>query len=117
MKTVVAQRSAGRYTWSSSGYALPRVSVLAGADLDNDNLVCQRGEPCGAYPVLAPGRDLTKIELSGNRADIDFQVSPLAGMSPQSAGASGNRTWRRDSGSQDLPLPLPLPVQTQRIAP
>ena len=115
VKTVVAQRSAGRYTWSSSGYALPRVSVLAGADLDNDNLVCQRGEPCGAYPVLAPGRDLTKIELSANRADIDFQVSPLAGMSPQSAGASGNRTWRRDSGSQDLPLPLP--VQTQRIAP
>ncbi|MFA6262687.1 MAG: S8 family serine peptidase, partial [Bacteroidia bacterium] len=82
-RTVLAQRSGGQYTWTASNYTRPRVAVIAGADLDNDDLVCQRGEPCGAFPVLAPGRDLTAITLGGNRSSIDFQVAPLSGMSVQ----------------------------------
>ncbi|MFZ2649793.1 MAG: S8 family serine peptidase [Burkholderiaceae bacterium] len=93
--TVVAQRAGGQYTWSSSGYTLPRVSIIAGGDLDNDDVVCQRGEPCGAFPVLAPGGDLSVIELSGNRSDLGFQVAPLSGMSALSTGAAGGSGWRR----------------------
>ncbi len=109
--TVLAQRSGGRYTWSHAGYALPRVSILAGGDLDNDDLICQRGEACGAYPVLAAGGGLSVVELSGNRSDLDFQASPLSGMSPQSVGGSGSAVWRR------LPPVGPRPTSTGKVAP
>lgn len=99
--TVLAQRSNGRYTWRAEGYAKPRVALIAGADLDNDDVVCQRGEPCGAWPVLAPGRDLSVVTLAGNRNDLDFQVAPLSGMSVQAAGGSAATGWtKRRSGAQ-----------------
>jgi serine protease len=94
--TVIAQRSASGYTWSAAGVTLARVSVVAGGDLDNDGLICQRGEPCGAYPVLAPSGDLSVIELGGsNRGGIDFQVAPLSGMSVLGAGAAPKLGWPR----------------------
>jgi serine protease len=83
VRTVLATRSATGYSWSSSAWTLPRVQIAAGGDLNNDNLICQRGEPCGGYPVLAPGRDLGVVELSGNRSDLNFEVAPLSGISPQ----------------------------------
>jgi serine protease len=95
VQTVLAVRAGGRYTWSASGYQLHRVAVVAGGDLDNDDLICQRGEPCGAYPVISPGSNLTTIDLSGNRSDIDFQVAPLSGMSVQNTGAGSAAGWRR----------------------
>jgi serine protease len=95
--TVRATLAAGRYSWSKSGYTKPRVSIIAGGDLDNDDIICQRGEPCGAYPVLPQAKALTIVELSGNRADLNFQVSPLAGVSPSSGPASaGEAGWRID---------------------
>jgi serine protease len=97
--SVVAQRSAGRYTWRAEGVKLSKVSVVAGGDLDNDDVVCQRGEACGAYPVLAPGSDLSVIELSTDRSDIDFQVAPLSGMSVLRAGSSPVAGWRRRVGA------------------
>ena len=47
------------------------------------------------YAYLADGGGLSVVELSGNRNDLDFQASPLSGMSPQSAGGSGSAVWRR----------------------
>jgi serine protease len=94
--TVLATLAGGRYTWSKTGYARTKVSIIAGGDLDNDNIVCQRGEPCGAYPILEQGSDLKPIELSGHRADLNFQVSPLAGISPASQRSGGvGREFRR----------------------
>ncbi len=111
VSTVLAQRSGGRYTWSHAGYALPRVSILAGGDLDNDDVICQRGEACGAYPVLAVGGGLSVVNLSSNRSDLDFQASPLAGMSPQSVGGSGSAVWRRQ------PAAWPRPTSAGKVAP
>ncbi len=88
VRTVLATRSATGYSWSSSAWALPRVQIAAGGDLNNDDLICQRGEPCGGYPVLAPGRDLSVLELSGNRNDLNFEVAPLSGISPQATGTA-----------------------------
>jgi serine protease len=84
---VLATWSGGRYTWRFDGWERPRLQVLAGGDLDNDTLVCQRGEPCGAYPLLSSSGDASVITLTGPRSDLDFEVAPLSGMSPQSLSA------------------------------
>jgi len=97
--TVLATLANGRYSWSKTGYAKTRVQIVAGGDTDNDDIICARGETCGAYPVFAAGKDLTVIDLAGNRSDLDFQVAPLSGMSP--AGAGGTATapggWRKSA--------------------
>ena len=85
---VQATWSGGRYAWRVDGWTLPTVQVLAGGDLDNDNFVCQRGEPCGAYPLLSSNGDASVITLTGNRSDLNFEVAPLSGMSPQSLSAT-----------------------------
>jgi serine protease len=95
-KSVQAVRGANGYTWSSSGWTLPNVQVAGGGDLDNDDLICQRGEPCGGYPVLSPGRDLSIIGITGNRNDLNFEVAPLSGISPQSVGTR-RAPWRRNA--------------------
>ncbi len=94
----VAQTSAhvvnGRYSWSFTGVELPRVQVVAGTDIDNDSLLCQRGEACGAYPQL--GASLSVIDLSTNRTGLDFEIVPFGGVSSAaSVGAAPRITGRR----------------------
>jgi serine protease len=103
--TVLATHSGGKYTWSLAGYTLGKVAIAAGGDLDNDNLICQRGEPCGAYPVLAPGRDLTVITLTADRNDLNFEAAPLSGISAQSTGAGNRTAWRKGVVLRGAPTP------------
>ncbi|MBI5719390.1 MAG: S8 family serine peptidase [Burkholderiales bacterium] len=93
--TVLATLANGRYTWSKTGYAKTRVQVVAGGDTDNDDLICARGETCGAFPVLAPGKDFAVIDLTGDRSDLNFQVAPLSGMSPAGTDGAAARGWRK----------------------
>jgi serine protease len=85
----------GKYTWSLSGIKLSRVQIVAGTDLDNDNLLCQRGEACGGYPQFGAG--LSVLELTGNRNDIDFELSPYGGVSSAAVGGVSEppRVFRR----------------------
>lgn len=96
--TVLATLANGRYSWSKTGYAKTRVQIIAGGDTDNDDIICARGETCGAYPVFAAGKDLTVIDLTGDRSDLNFQVAPLSGMSPANAGgAAPSGGWRKSA--------------------
>jgi hypothetical protein len=47
--------------------------------------------------VLAAGSDLVVTNLTGDRSDLNFQVSPLSGMSPARAGSTAGPSpgWRR----------------------
>lgn len=87
--------SNGRYTWSASGYAPSRVTVLAGTDLDNDGFLCQRAEVCGGYPLLSTQEAMT-VSLGGDRTDLDFSIAPLAGTS--SAGTQASASGKTSSG-------------------
>ncbi len=85
VQTILATPGTSGYTWSAVGYNKSRVWVVAGGDPDNDGIVCQPGEPCGELPTFT---------LTGNRADLNFQVTPLSSISTQSV-APGGQGWRR----------------------
>jgi serine protease len=87
--TVVMTPVNGKYTFNmrvSQSIASPtrapaRISVAAGSDTDNDGLICNAGEACGAYPIL--GSNLTVIEpQSALVPNIDFSIAPFGGISP-----------------------------------
>ncbi len=77
----------GSLSWRYAGYAGSKVSVVAGSDLDNDDFICQRGEACGAYPLLTANGTPEVITLTGDRSDLDLQVAPLSGIAIQTAGS------------------------------
>ncbi len=66
--------------------------LFAGTDSDWDDLICDDGEVCGAYPTL--GEPLL-IDASSDRSGIDFSVgfssSPSALASSPAEGAPGYR--------------------------
>ena len=91
----------GSYAWSKTGFNSSRVVIVAGSDLDNDGIICSRGETCGAYPLL--GSQASVLQLTGHRSDLDFPASPQGGGAVQASvggaqGAAGAGTWARPSG-------------------
>ncbi|WP_439105649.1 S8 family serine peptidase [Congregibacter sp.] len=64
--------------------------LFAGTDLDNDLLICDPGEACGAY--LTIDQPLT-INFDRNRDDIDFAIEYLVAL-PGVASATGTSSAR-----------------------
>jgi serine protease len=83
--TVQATANNGRYTWSYNSYTRNRVSIIAGADLDNDDYICQRGEPCSTV-LNANSAEAQALTLNSalSRATVDLQVAPTANVVLQS---------------------------------
>ncbi|MET0349467.1 MAG: S8 family serine peptidase [Rhizobacter sp.] len=80
----------GVYTWQVTGVTATRVQIAAGTDIDNDGVLCQRGEACGGYPQYGAGQAV--IELSGSRSDLNFELSPYGGVSTGGAQRTLQRT-------------------------
>ena len=80
----------GVYVWQVTGVQAARVQISAGTDIDNDGVLCQRGEACGGYPQYGAGQ--TIIELTGSRTDLNFELSPYGGVS---TGGAQLRALRR----------------------
>jgi serine protease len=92
----------GEYAYSitvgSAANPAPRkVVVLAGGDIDNDDRICNRGEPCGAYPVLGNGLEVLQPR-SAMIENINFSVTPFGGINPTAASVSS----RANPGGQGL---------------
>ncbi|MCD8521662.1 MAG: S8 family serine peptidase [Saccharospirillaceae bacterium] len=66
----IAALSDGRFSFS--GVAAGRYRLLAGSDIDVDNVICQAGETCGAYPSLGAEQI---IELSADRSGVNFLIN------------------------------------------
>jgi serine protease len=86
---VVAQ-SVLRNTATGYRFTLPEVpagsyQVYAGTDLDNDLLICDPGEACGAYITIE--QPLT-VEFNGDRDDISFPIEYLIAL-PGAAAEDG----------------------------
>ena len=68
----------GVYPWRITGVTATQVQIFAGSDIDNDSLLCQRGEACGGFPQFDAVK--TVIELTGDRSDINFDLVPYGGV-------------------------------------
>ncbi len=92
--TPVAQ-TLGEQDGSTYRFTLPPVpsgeyQVFAGTDLDNDLLICDAGEACGAY--LTIDQPLT-VTIDRDRDDIDFPIEYFIAL-PGTASAEGGKIER-----------------------
>lgn len=67
----VARAEQGRYDYRFDAVVEGRYRIYAGTDADNDLLICDAGEACGAW--LSTDQPAT-INLNSNRGDIHFPV-------------------------------------------
>jgi serine protease len=79
----------GQYLFTLDGVAAGTYFLLAGTDSDNDLLICDPGEACGAYPTVGVS---TPIEVAADRSGLDFVTtlaSPVGGASAAAGGEPG----------------------------
>jgi serine protease len=88
-----AAASGGMYSYSIGGVAAGSYYVIAGSDLDNDGIICDPGEACGAYPTF----DLPTIldTSTSNLTGIDFTTGFASAIGAQSTQPQSQRGYRR----------------------
>jgi len=93
-----AAASGGMYSYSIGGVAAGSYYVIAGSDLDNDGIICDPGEACGAYPTF----DLPTIldTSTSNLTGIDFTTGFASAIGAQSTQPQSQRGYRRTSTRQ-----------------
>lgn len=91
--TVVAQTAIepgnARFEFAFTNVPAGLYQLFAGTDLDNDLLICDAGEACGAY--LTIDQPLS-IDFDRNRDDIDFAIEyllALPGVASANTGTNG----------------------------
>jgi serine protease len=62
----------GRYTYQLTDIPAGTYEVFAGTDLNNDGIICDPGEACGAYLTLDEPANLV---VNSDRAGLDFTTS------------------------------------------
>ena len=73
-----------------TGLAAGSYRLLAGSDIDADNVVCDSAETCGAYPILGSPQ---AVEISNaNVTGIDIPVQVASGGSVSAAAVSDKTT-------------------------
>lgn len=60
-----------------------RYTLVAGSDIDADDIICQTAEQCGAYPSLE--RQQTIEVTDSDRTDLDFIATVLGGLTDSRA--------------------------------
>jgi serine protease len=78
----------GIYEWSFTNVPPGQYFIVAGTDSDNDDLVCDAGEACGAWPTIGAPTPL-EVTGAGNVSGLDFGVGfdVSLGAGAASAGA------------------------------
>jgi serine protease len=75
--------SAGAYDFRFDGVAPGSYLVVAGTDSDNDQLICDGGEACGAHPARD---ELAPLLVQGDVLNLDFATGFSTAFEAQSAG-------------------------------
>jgi serine protease len=86
----------GSYAFSFADVEPGDYLLIAGTDLDNDQIVCDSGEACGAYPTTAT---IVPITVNADRTDLSFVTGFDVGVSAPSAGVTPSaRGYSRQIG-------------------
>jgi serine protease len=89
---VVAQadifRDAGGYRYTLTNIPPGSYEVFAGTDLDNDLLICDAGEACGAFLTI---EDPLLLRVEGDREQIDFAIEYLVALPGAAADTAAAR--------------------------
>lgn len=88
--------SGGSYPFSFSKVAPGSYYLLAGTDSDRDDLICDDGEACGAYPTLG---EAVVIEVGGSRQNLDFSVGLNPGPTTLTAASLAKGVSRLGDGA------------------
>ncbi|MBK9518575.1 MAG: S8 family serine peptidase [Anaeromyxobacter sp.] len=84
----------GVYTWSFANVPAGQYLLVAGTDSDNDDLVCDDGEACGAWPTLGVPTPVTVA--AADVAGLDFLAGFESSLGAASAGpATGRAGYRK----------------------
>jgi serine protease len=83
----------GQYAWSLRAPKGSRLYLVAGGDLDQNQFICDAGEPCGGYPLLSDS--LSTITLDDNMAGLNFSVAPMGMGGATAASLAGSRATPR----------------------
>jgi serine protease len=94
--------NAGEYRFSFDAVNSAQYRLFAGSDADDDAILCDAGEACGAYPTLDSPEF---IAINGDRSGLDFESSFRATLSVDSTG-----------GTQTQEQALPSPTPKLRVA-
>ena len=69
VNSAVTSANNGEYDYTFSGVGAGQYWIYAGSDSDNDDLICDPGEACGAFRTLdAP----EVLNINGDRSNLDF---------------------------------------------
>ena len=88
----------GKYSYHFSDIPEGEYYVIAGSDSDNDNLICDAGESCGAYPTLGLLQAVSVTD--GTLSNIDFVLNFATDLN---AGNSFTTAVDRDGFSRLAP--------------
>jgi len=77
----------GVYEYELEGVAPGTYQIYAGTDNDFDDLVCDDGEACGAYPTL---NQPVELSISGDQSGITFDVGYHADLSNSTLSVQNN---------------------------
>ena len=83
--TVATRQSNGTYSYSLSGVPQGKYQLVAGTDANNNNVICDAGEGCGAYLTL--DKPIT-VEVNGDQQIPQFS----AGFSTNLQNTSSSNT-------------------------
>ena len=80
----------GRYPYRFEGVPEGEYRIAAGTDMNDDRRICDPGEACGAYPILAL---FERVLIDRDRSGLDFSVGfrgqPVSEISILNRGGSG----------------------------
>ena len=107
--TVVAQTSTrladGDYDFAIPDVAAGVYQLFAGTDFDNDLLICDPGEACGAFLTVDQP---VSIEADGDRDDLVFPIEYQVTIPSVNASANATvTTWSDGPGDDGLPRKQP----------
>jgi len=99
----------GEYPYSIPNIPVGQYRIFAGTDADDDSVLCDSGESCGAYPTL---NGQTILPINGDLDNIDFESVHRVTLTGTSILGNSRSNSTLDGGIViQKPQPLPSPAR------